>query len=86
MKAPLVSLTFKDHCFDGGDSIEPIECTVMGALYKEDKDAYYIVSWVAGNNPNDSNSDCYAILKSAVTTFHMWKPVRVSRRQCRPIK
>lgn len=82
IKAPLVALTFLDHCFDNGEDIRPIECTVMGALYKEDKDAYYVVSWVAGNNPSDSNSDCYAILKSTVKAVYQWKPVKV--KKCRP--
>jgi hypothetical protein len=62
-KAPIVHVTFWDHAMNTGDEIAPVECHAFGVLYKEDDRAYYVSSWIAHNDPNDSNSESYVIIK-----------------------
>lgn len=65
---PLVEIQFLDHCHVVGGIQKPIPCTVYGLLVGEDEDAYYVCSWIAGDELDD-NADTYAILKKAVKKF-----------------
>ena len=62
----LVHLKFLDHAYFSGYEAKPLECEVFGRLYKEDKDAYYIATWIS-DGILDDNTEQYVILKSAVT-------------------
>jgi hypothetical protein len=61
----LVKVTFLDHCLTKSGVSPPIECVLYGLLIGQDKDAYYIASWIACGEI-DENSDTHTILKSAV--------------------
>lgn len=62
-KAWIVRLDFLDHCSHSGNMGGAIPITLIGVLRSEDATSYHVVSWVAGGDPYDSNSDCYSILK-----------------------
>jgi hypothetical protein len=62
-KGPLVHISFLDHAMDTSDKAAPIECDVFGVLYKEDKKAYYVASWVCGKDPFDHNSETFVVVK-----------------------
>jgi hypothetical protein len=66
MKKHIHVINFLDHCQVTGGMTEPIKCTVVGFLVTQDAKAYYVASWIAGDEV-DHNSDTYAILKSTVT-------------------
>lgn len=66
---PLVYCRFLDHASGPSNEVKPIVCEVFGILKKEDRDVYHIVSWICDFNLNDSNSDGYCILKSAVLEY-----------------
>lgn len=70
---PLVYVRFLDHCQDDSVSIKPIVCEVFGILKKEDKIAWYVCPWVCDYNLNDSNTDCYCILKSTMIEYRQIK-------------
>lgn len=61
----LVKITFLDHCTTIGGVSFPIQCVVYGILFSEDKDAYYVASWISDNKIDD-NTDCNTILKKTV--------------------
>lgn len=63
MKRRLVAITFLDHSYCPGNLAGPIECTAFGIFYKEDKQAYYIVPWIAGKEADSENTDVYCIVK-----------------------
>lgn len=65
-KCKLVHLTFWDHASHNGEEIEPIECELVGWLYKESDIAYYIACWICDKEIININTDSYAILKSTV--------------------
>lgn len=65
-KYKAVYLKFYDHCLDTPENAKPIICEVFGILYKQDKQAYYITSWVCNSNLKDHNNETYCILKSTV--------------------
>lgn len=66
MKAKyIVRVDFLDHVSTTGGVTEPIPCTAYGLLIAEDKNAYYISSWISDNKVDD-NTDSHTILKSAV--------------------
>lgn len=59
----IVVVNFLDHCFTDGQNMKPIECEVVGYLIKEDKQAYYVASWICDEKINDDNTDIYVIVK-----------------------
>ena len=79
MKLPqLVILQFKDHCQGSADS-KLIECECMGVLYKEDKEAYYVASWIA-EGVLDHNAEQFVIAKQLVERVVLLKPQGRSRK------
>lgn len=72
MKKKLVKVVFLDHCVSIGGCQPPVECTVYGLLVGEDKNAYYVCSWLAGDTV-DENADVYTILKKVVTMIRSIK-------------
>lgn len=63
-KYPLVRIEFDDHVHTTGGKSLLARCTVVGFLYGEDKDAYYLATWIADNDIHDEeNTDTYAIKK-----------------------
>lgn len=70
---PVVWVEFLDHAHQTGSLLEfsPCKCEVFGVLYKEDKTAYYVASWVTGSDITDDNNEAFCILKSAVTAFEI---------------
>lgn len=66
---PLVYLRFLDHASGSATEVKPIMCELFGILKKEDSISYQVVSWICDFNLNDSNSDGYCILKSAVLEY-----------------
>lgn len=62
-KAPLVRVTFLDHCMTQGDKMQPIQCEAVGFLVKEDKTALYIATWVCDNVVESHNSEIFCIIK-----------------------
>lgn len=66
-KARLVMMEFWDHCQTTGEQHRgPIKCKVIGMLYKQDKLAYYIATWVSEDDL-DHNAEQFVILKKVVT-------------------
>lgn len=65
-KLPIVYCRFLDHVSSSSEISAPFTCEVFGVLWKQDKNAYYVVSWIAENRLEDNNSECYCILKSTV--------------------
>lgn len=61
-KAPIVHVEFYDHNQSRGDDMGVAKIDLYGVLIKEDKQAYYVASWVC-DSVIDHNSDCYTILK-----------------------
>lgn len=61
----LVSITFKDHVTTCGGISKSIECTAYGVLISEDKDHYYVATWIA-DHEIDGNTDTHTILKKVV--------------------
>lgn len=66
---PLIYLRFLDHSSGAANEVKPIVCELFGILKKEDDVSYQVVSWICDFNLNDSNSDGYCILKSAVLEY-----------------
>lgn len=62
MKLPIVHIRCLDHSHSDGDSIRLLPIDVFGVLLKEDKQAYYIASWLA-DGVVDQNAECFSILK-----------------------
>jgi hypothetical protein len=59
-------LTILDHAMTSGDSLSPILCQVYGKVIKSDKYCYYVATWICGENESNHNTECFAILKSAI--------------------
>jgi len=75
VRCPIVCIRFLDHTFHDGEPEQaaPLECEVYGVLWREDKKAYYVATWISEQNLLNSNNDTYCILKSAVLSvscFH----------------
>ena len=65
-KIPALALIeFLDHSKCTGEMASPISCEVIGMVHKEDKDAYYVASWVS-DKVIDVNTEQFCILKSTV--------------------
>lgn len=60
---PVVHISFLDHAANSGSSNTPAPIDLFGVLYKEDKDCYYIASWICDHAPTSADSDTYAVVK-----------------------
>lgn len=78
VKAKPVRITFWDHCHVIGRDAAPCLCEVIGALYKEDHLAYYVLSWVV-EKQLDADCEQFVILKSTVVTVQELKEGRIKR-------
>lgn len=68
-----VAVEFLDHCMNDGLDLKPITCKAVGVLVAQDRKAYYVASWLAGEEI-DHNMESFTILKSAVTKMTTLKP------------
>lgn len=61
-------IRFLDHCQYTGSAAEakPVECEVMGYVAHEDPLYIVVLAWVAENDANNQNNECYVILKSTI--------------------
>lgn len=77
-----VRIDFLDHAMQSGADIKPIHCCVVGILFAEDKNAYYVATWLAEGNP-DNNMESFSILKKVITKLTYLGPSRgkVSKRK-----
>lgn len=69
MKLPQMAIIkFLDHCKYSGkvDDVKPLQCELVGVIYKQDKLCYYVATWLA-DGVVDDNTEHYVILKSVVT-------------------
>ena len=66
-KLPIVLITEHDHCMDTPDNLDEkkMEFKVVGVLFAETKYAWYIATWILGNNLLDQNNEGFLILKTA---------------------
>lgn len=62
-KAKLVHIKFLDHSQCDGDAATPIECEVVGFLYRETRLAYYVATWICAGDINNPDTDVYVIVK-----------------------
>lgn len=68
MKTPigsLIRIRFLDHIASIGGIHPPALCTVFGILIGQDKEAFYVASWLTEDN-TEENSDSHTIIKSTV--------------------
>jgi len=72
-KARLCYIIFDDHAMSSGGHEGLIECQVIGYLIKQDKSAYYVVSWLCNNDPEDHNSEIFTIAKGATKKIRFLK-------------
>lgn len=70
----LVEIEFLDHVCTTGGLVAPIQCRAIGELINEDKQAFYIASWITEDS-DTHNWDSHTILKSTV------KKIRIVRKK-----
>jgi hypothetical protein len=80
VKHRIVHLEFLDHAMNDGTEIRPVTCQAYGVLFAEDKDTYYVASWLAENTP-DHNMESFSILKKVVTKKVFLEPRNVRRQK-----
>lgn len=61
----LLEIKFLDHVCTTGGLAQPILCRAIGELINEDKNAYYIASWLTEDSDHQ-NWDSHTILKSTI--------------------
>jgi len=76
-KGALVEVTFLDHVCTTGGMAAPIRCRAVGELLGEDKQAYYIASWLTEEG-DYQNLDSHTILKNVVEKIEV---IRKKRRK-----
>lgn len=64
-KAPVVWISLLDHGQGPGDDCTPWPCEVVGFLYKQDKDHYWIAPWIANGDPYAKDSESFILVKKA---------------------
>lgn len=79
MTPPLIGLRFYDHSMHNALELAPIECDVVGWLYKEDKLSYYIATWICDSKVMDQNTEAFQILKSTVVSRYEIKAKKVDK-------
>ena len=67
-KRRYVVVNFLDHAMNEGVDWRAIPCTAVGMLVGEDKDCYYVASWVS-EDTLDHNMESFAILKKVITSM-----------------
>ena len=72
----LVQIVFLDHVCSTGGLVEPIECRVIGEVINEDKQAYYLASWLTEDN-DVHNWDSHTILKSTIKKIRIIEKKRL---------
>ena len=65
-KLPIVVITATDHCMDTPNNLNEnnMEFKVVGVLFAETKQAWYLATWILGNNLSDDNNEGFLILKT----------------------
>jgi len=66
-KGNLVEITFLDHVCTTGGMVPPVVCRAIGEIINEDKDAYYLASWLT-DETDYTNIDSHTVLKSTIKT------------------
>lgn len=61
----IVEIVFLDHVTMTGGLVEPIQCRVIGQIVNQDKQAYYLASWLTDEN-DVHNWDSHTILRSTI--------------------
>ena len=61
----IIYIKFLDHGYFSGYEAKPLECEVVGMLIKEDRQAYYVATWIS-DGIVDENTEQYVILKACV--------------------
>lgn len=73
----LLEIEFLDHVCTTGGMVAPINCRAIGELINEDKQAYYIASWLTEENEHH-NLDSHTILKSTVRKLRIIRKRRTA--------
>lgn len=60
---PIVHISFRDHAAASGNNLAACEIDLFGVLVKEDKEHYYVASWVCDKDVASSDTDCYVVVK-----------------------
>lgn len=65
-RLPIVVITSYDHCMDvpGNLDEEKMQFNVVGVLFAETNYAWYLATWILGNNLLDDNNEGFLILKT----------------------
>lgn len=74
-KGWLVEITFLDHVCTTGGVNPPIVCRAIGELVSEDKDAFYLASWMTEEG-DSHNLDSHTVLKSTIRTVNLIRKER----------
>ncbi|NDC22525.1 MAG: hypothetical protein EBZ49_00120 [Proteobacteria bacterium] len=67
-RGDLLEIVFLDHACTVGGLSSPILCRAIGELVNEDKQAYYLASWMTEEN-DVTNLDSHTVLKSTIKTI-----------------
>jgi len=68
-----VYIRFWDHAMNSGEDAALCKCEVLGFLYKKDRRAYYVASWIA-DQTLDANTEQFSILRKAVIQITYLEP------------
>jgi hypothetical protein len=84
-KGWLVEITFLDHVCTTNGMAPPILCRAIGELINEDKDAFYLASWLTEESDHTNteesdhtNIDSHTVLKSTIKTIEL---IRKNRKK-----
>lgn len=78
-RGDLVEIHFLDHVCMVGGLVAPIQCRAIGELINEDKQAFYIASWITEEH-DSHNWDSHTILKSTVKKILIVRKSRYSKK------
>lgn len=62
---PIVHISLLDHGQGPGDDCSPWPCEVIGYLYREDEDHYWVCPWVANGDFKSKDSESFILVKAA---------------------
>lgn len=75
-KGYLLEIVFLDHVCTTGGLVAPLQCRVIGELINEDKQAFYLASWLTDEN-DSQNWDSHTILKSTIKKIRIIEKKRL---------
>jgi hypothetical protein len=74
-KGWLVEIIFLDHVCTTGGMVPPIVCRAIGEVINEDKDAFYLASWLTEESDH-ANIDSHTVLKSTIKSVKLIRKKR----------